>query len=100
MKVKLADLKTNLSRYLRDLQRGGEPLEVCVREERVAFLTAARGEAQEANARQILQAQLEASGLNLSQWGSKSRTLPDPGRSRDKRVVKNSVADMRSEKGW
>ena len=41
-RVPTSQLKTHLSRYLRDLQEGGEPIEVCVREEAVAYLTPAK----------------------------------------------------------
>ena len=39
MRVKTADLKNNLSRYLRDLQRSGESITVCDRETPVAILS-------------------------------------------------------------
>lgn len=39
IKVKVGQLKTHLSRYLKNIKETGEPIEVCVREDTVANLT-------------------------------------------------------------
>lgn len=41
MKVKIAELKNNLSKYVQSVREGGEPVEVCVRETTVAYLVGA-----------------------------------------------------------
>ena len=41
MKVKVSELKTHFSRYLKNLEEAG-PIEVCLREKPVAYLTAVR----------------------------------------------------------
>jgi len=46
MKVKVGQLKTHLSRYLKDVKETGESIEVCVREDTVAYLTPSAPRAQ------------------------------------------------------
>lgn len=99
MKVKIGELKTHLSRYVQQIRNGGEGVEVCVREETVAYLTAAgtnRVDTEQAS----LRARLESSGLGLSQWAEKTEAYGGPGRARDGASPENSIAAVRSEKDW
>lgn len=102
MKVKIGELKTHLSKYVQGLREGGEPVEVCVRDEAVAYLTAVgSGKGMKpAHERQALAGKLQSGGLQLRQWGTKKGSSPRPGRAGDGRVVKNSVVNIRSGKDW
>ena len=103
MKVKIGELKTHLSKYVQGLRAGGEPVEVCVRDEAVAYLTAAApGEAAgQARAFQDLGKRLEIDGLHLRPASREKETsLPSPGRPGDGRAALNSVSEMRAGKDW
>jgi antitoxin (DNA-binding transcriptional repressor) of toxin-antitoxin stability system len=103
MKVRIGELKTHLSKYVQGLREGGEPVEVCVRDEAVAYLTAAAPGESPGQAREMqeLARRLEASGLRLRAGTTfKETALPPLGRAGDGRRVKNSVSDMRSGKDW
>ncbi|MBU0679368.1 MAG: hypothetical protein KJ626_14810 [Verrucomicrobia bacterium] len=101
MKVKIGALKTNLSRYVQDLREGGEPIEVCVREKTVAYLSAApiAQASAEAEAR-ALDAELAGSGLRLERRGGELPRGIVPGRAGDGRSDIDSVQQIRSEKDW
>jgi len=100
MKVKTGDLKTNLSRYLREMRATGNPIEVCVREETVAYLTPASFDSEGQAAREELSSRLAAGGITVTRWGSKPTYQPKPGCPRDGRNTENSVLAMRREKDW
>ncbi len=101
MKVKIGELKTHLSRYVQQLRSGGERVEVCVREETVAYLTAADATLPLDDAeKESLEAQLEANGLGLSQWATRSAEYGGPGRAKDGASPENSVVAIRKEKDW
>lgn len=101
MKVKIAELKTHLSRYIQSLRDGGEPIEVCVREQTVAYLSPLKdpdpGDLRQQNE---LAQRLERRGLSLRQPGRVSDRVLSPGEPGDGREVENSIVAIRSEKGW
>lgn len=105
MRVKTADLKNNLSRYLRLVRESGEGIEVCLREEPVAMLiptpTGPRT-AMAAQARSELQRRLGAAGLLLSVEPVATGPLPQVAASRagDRRTDVRTVEAMRSERDW
>ena len=97
MKVKIGKLKTHLSRYLKELQNSEEPIEVCVRESTVAYLTAADTET-EGLAANAMRRTFEHDGLHVSQWGRKTNTpLPPIGGTP---VEGNAVVEMRASREW
>lgn len=101
MKVKIAELKTHLSKYVQSVRDGGEPIEVCVREQTVAYLTRP-GDSQHIDSRQQneLAQRLEKKGLVLRQRGQLSDRILLPGEPGDGRKLANSVLAIRSEKEW
>ena len=102
MKVKVGQLKAHLSRYLKDVGESGEPIQVCVREDTVAYLTPSR----ESHAGSTvipeseLARQLAAEGLNITHWGRKSTAAPTPGCCASPTEGSNSVQSIRAEKNW
>ena len=104
MKIKVADLKANLSRYLRQVQESGESIEICVREDRVAYLSpAAAGvpDAGAARASETLRRRLQAAGLTLAAEGS-AQPLPriQPAAAGDGRTDIKTVAALRAGRDW
>jgi len=101
MKVKIAELKAHLSKYVQSVRDGGEPIEVCVREQTVAYLTRP-GESQHLDSRQQseLAQRLERRGLRLQQRGRIGDRILAPGEPGDGRDVENSVIAIRSQKEW
>ena len=100
MKVKIGELKTHLSKYLRNLEGSAEPIEVCVREDTVAYLRSAKAEecANRDSARLIRR--LEAAGIAVSQWGRADETLRSPGRCQSPAGGPNSVETIRGERDY
>ncbi len=97
MKVAIGEMKTHLSRYIRELQGGAEPIEVCVRERTVAYLSAPDTKIDRANGKDLLRA-FETDGLQVSQWGRKlGRPLPPVSGPRGE---SNSVVGMRQARDW
>jgi antitoxin (DNA-binding transcriptional repressor) of toxin-antitoxin stability system len=97
MKVNIGQLKTHLSQYVKELRNGAEPIEVCVREATVAYLTGAEDRIEGRNDRD-LKCALEHAGLAVSQWGRKSagrRPSVDAPR-RDG----NTVVEIRRTRDW
>lgn len=96
MKVKVGELKTHLSKYLRQLEEDGETLEVCVRETPVAYITPVGKSCVVAQAKK-----LELAGVRVTQQG-KDGVVPInmPSRTRKPRKTFNSVESMRREKDW
>ncbi|MFP4203115.1 MAG: type II toxin-antitoxin system prevent-host-death family antitoxin [Opitutales bacterium] len=102
MKVKLGHLKTHLSRYLKRVRETGEPIEVCVRDDTVAYLTSA------ANINEGLGPshdpetvrRLETEGLRIVQQGKHSNMVPTPGHAADPAQGANSIESIRAEKNW
>lgn len=102
MKVKVGQLKAQLSRYLRDVRDTGDPIEVCVREDIVAYLMPSLETQADSTIRPgpELARQLEADGLNITHWGRKSSAAPTPAQCANPVEGPNSVESIRSEKNW
>ncbi|MDA1273383.1 MAG: hypothetical protein O2960_04930 [Verrucomicrobia bacterium] len=107
MKVKSAELKAKLSLYLRILRESGEPIEILLRDEPVAYLTPighrsallAPGKAAELHALKNAFADV---GLTLSLEDAHVGTLPKltPVTAGDGRKDIVTVESMRAEKDW
>lgn len=102
MKVKVGQLKTHLSRYLKNVRDTGEPIEVCVREDTVAYLTpyAPQGEASMSQPDSDLVQQLEADGISVTHWACKPNPTIKPGSCAAPTKGVNSVESIRAEKNW
>lgn len=100
MKVKIGELKTHFSRYLRDLEGSSEPIEVCVREDTVAYLSSAKAEkGGNPNSAELSQ-RLEAAGITVSRWGNAVEPLRSPGHCEDPVGGLNSVETIRQERNY
>jgi antitoxin (DNA-binding transcriptional repressor) of toxin-antitoxin stability system len=105
MKIKVVDLKTNLSKVLRDIQSSGETLEVCVRESTVAYLSpihpkqADTNPAREANQ---LSKRLAEVGLmvDVPHLPSGPISRPKIHRAGDERTDVSTAQGIRAEKNW
>jgi len=101
MKVKVGQLKTHLSKYLREVQETGEAIEVCVREKPVAYLTPIEDAGSvEDRRRKEIEDKLAGSGIVISQWGNKSDFVPAPRPAGDGKKIENTIVAMRQEKDW
>jgi len=104
MRVKVAELKTHLSKYLRQIEQDGEPIEVCVREDSVAYLTPARTHDSTRPKKQQLAQQLQAVGIQVSQWGVEAPADLSPqgplGSCDNPAGGRNSVESIRRERNW
>jgi antitoxin (DNA-binding transcriptional repressor) of toxin-antitoxin stability system len=105
VKVKTAELKTHLSHYLRLVQTSEEPIEVCVREQPVAYLCKAEPTSMKATHTQELaqlQRRLAAVGLTLVTENAAGSPLPEiktlP--AGDGRTDIVTVESMRAERDW
>lgn len=100
MKVKIGELKTHLSKYLRDLEGSDEPIEVCVREDTVAYLRSSKAEnSRNPNSARVSR-QLEAVGITVSQWGVTAEPLCVPGRCERPAGGPNSVETIRQKRNY
>ena len=105
VKVKTAELKTHLSHYLRVLQEGGEDIEVCLREQPVAYLSRRKDTAMTTKNTEELSALRQrflAAGLVWRGIGSNNRTKcsPLPMPTPDGRADVDSVLEMRRQRDW
>ena len=101
MKIKVGQLKTHLSRYLRELEAGGEPIQVCVREEPVAYLVSVRHQSSEGRpGSRELQSKLERVGLIWNGEGELSEFHPVPSLAEDGKKDVASIPAIRSQRGW
>lgn len=105
MKVKIGELKTHLSRYLADLRKGGEAIEVCVREEPVAYLTVISAKSPESSgfANTVeLHGRLKENGLlwDGNFKGRASLFKPKPTLAGDKLSNISSIEAIRAERDW
>jgi antitoxin (DNA-binding transcriptional repressor) of toxin-antitoxin stability system len=106
VKVKVADLKAHLSQHLRQLRETGNPIEVCVRENPVAYLTRAEAGVPDvagARAAEELRLRLRAAGLTLVAAGAAGkRGLPRLKASiaGDGRTNLATVTALRAAKDW
>ena len=106
MRVKVAELKSRLSHYLREVGESGQDIEICVRETPVAYLVARRKEAaldpaEQAEAARLREA-LAAAGLALDSAPVITGPLPPV---RPILVAKGSsqtttVSRIRREREW
>lgn len=100
MKVKIGELKARFSKYLRDLKESDEPIEVCVREDTVAYLTSAKAEESGHRDPAGLNRRLQAAGITVSQWGGTAAPLRAPGRCEAPSGGPNSVETIRRERSY
>lgn len=105
VKVKTADLKANLSRYLRQVREQGESIEILLREETVAYLTPACGNETQSTKEMLGNKALEHAfgevGLTCQLGrGSLNPQAASPDVAGDGITDINSVASMRAEKDW
>jgi len=103
VKVKVGDLKTHLSRYLRTVDETGLTLEVCVRDETVAYLVPAnaKGASVQDADRKLRQ---HLSDVNL-RWDPAGSALvaefnPHPVMAGDGRPDVVTTDAMRSASNW
>ncbi len=104
MRVKTAELKANLSRYVRQVRETGEAVEILLRDETVAYLTPVLAEGKVCAAEQAERLQVErafaAAGL-ACEWSSQDQlSRPNPTLAGDGSTAINSIAAMRAEKKW
>ena len=104
MKVKTAELKANLSRYVRQVRETGEPIEILLRDETVAYLTPAVTtkpmDQQEKAERLRLERAFAGAGL-ACEWSSQaSLSRPIPSLAGDGNSDVNSTEAIRAEKNW
>jgi prevent-host-death family protein len=99
MKVKVNELKTHLSRYLRELEKE-ESIEVCMREEPVAYLVSARK--QKAGAVEDIRARVDATGLvyHEGRLSACESQLAPPAKAGDGRTDIDSTKQMREGRDW
>lgn len=104
MKVKIAELKAKLSQHIRYVRTSGDRIEVCIREEPVAYLTAVGGEEaiREAEVAARAKARLRDAGLSLVQTPVPRANLPKihPSIAGDGQEDVNTVESIRKEKSW
>lgn len=101
MKVKIAELKTHLSKYVQSIREGGEPIEVCVREQTVAYLTKAESvPSSSVEEDRHLAERLKRKGILLQSAGCVTSKRLEPGLPGDGKIHENSVVAIRKEKDW
>ena len=105
MKIRVVDLKTNLSKVLREIQSSGETLEVCVRESTVAYLTPVhpkKGETNPAHDINRLTNSLADVGLILTGPHLQNERVARPKihRAGDDQIDITTIGVIRSEKDW
>jgi prevent-host-death family protein len=101
MKVKVGQLKAHLSKYLKSVQETGEPIEVCVREKGVAYLSPLPEKSEaDLNKDKRLEARLQAVGLRVAQWGASTEFEPKPGKAGDRKKVANTILSLREGRDW
>ena len=104
MKVKTAELKANLSRYVRQVRETGEPIEILLRDETVAYLTPTVSTKPVGLEEQAERLRLEwafaGAGL-VCDWASQPHlSLPRPTLAGDGYSDVNSIEVIRAEKNW
>jgi antitoxin (DNA-binding transcriptional repressor) of toxin-antitoxin stability system len=105
MKVKVGELKTHLSKYLRQMQESREAIEVCMREEPVAYLTPLSGGVPGADpSRAVLERRLAEVGLSLANGAgavaNPREFKPVPSPPGDGREGVDTVREMREAKDY
>jgi antitoxin (DNA-binding transcriptional repressor) of toxin-antitoxin stability system len=97
MKVKVGELKTHFSKYIRELQEREEPIEVCVREDTVAYLVSAKGGMVNDKETRLKQ-RLEVVGIRVSRWGRSAESLVSMGTCEKPAGGANSIETIRRER--
>jgi len=101
MKVKVGQLKTHLSSYLKAIQENGEPLEVCVREDPVALLSPIhRLPDNLGEDRKDWENRLRNAGLGVRSWSTPANRSPLPEPVNGLEESSNPVMAMRQERDW
>lgn len=100
MKIKVGELKTHFSKYIRELEQSDEPIEVCVREETVAYLVSAKDERRTPHKDARLMQRLEAVGIRVSQWGGPADSLASPGSCEQPANGPNNIESIRGESNY
>lgn len=96
----MGEAKTHLSRLVKEVNETGEPLELCVREETVAYLMPAKKRSQEEIEREELQKKLKEVGLIMTKW-PKTPPSPCPVQPTESPLREgNAVLEMRAEKDY
>jgi len=105
MKVSSVELKTRLGHYLKTVERSGIPVEVCVRDQPVAFLIPHRsgdpfaGKGSDESIRSALA--LERSGLGVEPAKADGAAPQfEPVRAADGRTDVSTVEAMRTGRDW
>lgn len=101
MKVKIGELKAHLSKYVRQLREEGGAIEVCLREDPVAYLSAAApsaslGETEDA----VMSLQKSGLGIQVARKSKDSVRLPKPFKSGRKVSRQSIVEALRRERDW
>lgn len=102
MKVNVGDLKTHLSKYLRNLEAQDEPVEVCLRDKTIAYLVPAGSDGRSsADTREIV-ARLRKTGLQWNGRSGQSRSdfLPSPQPAGDGRSDLDTTKSIRESRNW
>jgi antitoxin (DNA-binding transcriptional repressor) of toxin-antitoxin stability system len=104
MKVKSSELKARLPYYLRAVRESGEPVEILLREETVAYLTSAGESASRSRDLEKLDTALKSAGLTLdvdaAPIPNRPWPQPSPQPAPDGRDDVDSVSEMRGERDW
>ncbi len=98
--MNVGELKANLSRVLREMRASGEKIEVCVREETVAYL-APVGASIPHSPEEIARAQLSAAGLRVQPPACSGKApIPTVNLAGDARRDISTIEVLREEKDW
>lgn len=100
MKVKVGQLKTHFSKYLRQIGETGQSIEVCVREEPVAYLNPVKASDACPSAKNELTEQLSSAGIRVSQWGCDAVELRSGGQAEAPMKGPNSIETIRKGRDW
>lgn len=105
MKIKVANLKANLSKVLKEIERSGDTVEVCVREAPVAYLTPAKPVKGKPGSRAEIEQLVHAfAGLGMKLHPPASvreeKYTITPRIAGDGRCDISTIEVMRSEKPW
>ena len=103
MRVKIGELKAKLSSYLKLVRESGESIEVCAREDPVAYLVplGREGDSEAARGVEELRERLAVRGLVLGGGPvAEKPRRPDPSLAGDGREDVMSVERMRESRDW
>ena len=102
MKVKVGELKTHLSMYLRNLEKQDEPVEVCLRDKTIAYLVAAKPAGRSSADTKEITSQLREAGLQWNGQGGHNHSgfLPSPQPAGDGRIDGDTIKSLRESRDW